>query len=103
MPRMNSKGGDRAEALSEMKRVVRPDGVVLIMEHAAPKKALAAFMFRLRLAAMGSVDATEFVDSGLSPFRKIFPAVSLSHTPTGKSKLICCRKCRRFKQLGTMS
>jgi demethylphylloquinol methyltransferase len=86
------KGADRAKALSEMKRVVRQDGVVLIMEHEAPSGALAAGMFRLRLKAMGSADAKEFVESGLAPFRKIFPSVSLQHTPTGKSKLICCRK-----------
>ena len=86
------KGADRSKALNEMKRVVRHDGVVLIMEHEAPSGVLAAFMFRLRLKAMGSADAQEFVESGLTPFREIFPMVSLRHTPTGKSKLICCRK-----------
>ena len=86
------KGADRATALNEMKRVVRRDGVVLIMEHEAPTGALAAFMFRLRLKAMGSADAKEFAESGLTPFRKIFPSVSLRHSPSGKSKLICCRK-----------
>jgi ubiquinone/menaquinone biosynthesis C-methylase UbiE len=86
------KGADRSRALNEMKRVVRQDGVVLIMEHEPPSGALAAFMFRLRLKAMGSADAEEFVESGLAPFRKIFPCVSLRHSPSGKSKLICCRK-----------
>ena len=86
------KGADRSRALHEMKRVVRQDGTVLIMEHEAPSGALAALMFRLRLKAMGSADAKEFVASGLAPFQKIFPAVSLLYTPSGKSKLICCRK-----------
>jgi demethylphylloquinol methyltransferase len=90
------KGADRSKALNEMKRVVRQDGVVLIMEHEPPSGALAAFMFRLRLKAMGSSDAKEIVQSGLAPFQKIFPSVSLRHTPSGKSKLICCRK--RFQQ-----
>jgi ubiquinone/menaquinone biosynthesis C-methylase UbiE len=86
------KGADRSRALNEMKRVVRQDGLVLIMEHEAPSGALAAFMFCLRLKAMGSADAKEFVESGLAPFQKIFPAVSLHFTPSGKSKLICCHK-----------
>ena len=86
------KGGDRSRALKEMKRVVRRDGVVLIMEHEAPPGALAAFMFRLRLKAMGSADAKEFVESGLAPFREVFPSVILRHSPSGRSKLICCRK-----------
>jgi ubiquinone/menaquinone biosynthesis C-methylase UbiE len=88
------KGADRSKALNEMKRVVRQDGVVLIMEHEPPSGALAAFMFRLRLKAMGSFDAKEFVESGLAPFQMIFPSVSLRLTPSGKSKLICCHKCQ---------
>jgi hypothetical protein len=75
-----------------MKRVVRADGVVLIMEHEAPTRPVAGFMFRLRLKAMGSADAKEFVESGLKPFQQVFPSVTLSHTPSGRSKLICCRK-----------
>jgi len=86
------KGEDRQLALREMKRVIRDDGVVLIMEHEAPVRPVARFMFRLRLKAMGSVDAKEFVESGLKPFQQVFPSVTLSHTPSGRSKLICCRK-----------
>ena len=86
------KGADRFDALNEMKRVVRRDGVVLIMEHEAPTGALAALMFRLRLRAMGTADAREFAASGLEPYQQMFPLVSLCHTPSGKSKLIGCRK-----------
>jgi ubiquinone/menaquinone biosynthesis C-methylase UbiE len=86
------KGEDRKKALHEMKRVVRKDGVVLIMEHEAPTRPLARFMFRLRLMAMGSADAKEFVESGLRPFQRVFRSVTLHHTPSGRSKLISCRK-----------
>ena len=86
------KGEDRVKALHEMKRVVRNDGVVLIMEHEVPTRPVARFMFRLRLKAMGSADAKEFVESGLKPFQQVFPSVTLRHTPSGRSKLICCRK-----------
>lgn len=86
------KGAERVRALHEMKRVVRPDGVVLIMEHEAPSGALAAFMFRLRLKAMGSADAREFIQAGLAPFRRVFPSVILRRTPSGRSRLICCRR-----------
>jgi hypothetical protein len=55
-----------------MKRVVRTDGVVLIMEHEVPAQPLAGVMLRLRLLAMGSDDAREFVESGLKPFQKGF-------------------------------
>lgn len=86
------KGIDRVRALQEMKRVLRKDGVVLIMEHETPRRPLARFMFGLRLKAMGSADAKEFVEAGIAPFQRIFPSVSLRHSPSGKSKLFCCRK-----------
>jgi len=86
------KGPDRVEALHEMKRVVRADGIVLIMEHEVPTRPVVRFMFGLRLKAMGSADAKEFVEAGLKPFEQVFPSVTLHHTPSGSSKLICCRK-----------
>jgi len=86
------KGEDRVKSLHEMKRVVRKDGVVLIMEHEVPARPLIRIMFSLRLMAMGSADAKEFVESGLKPFQQVFPSVTLSHTPSGRSKLMCCRK-----------
>jgi ubiquinone/menaquinone biosynthesis C-methylase UbiE len=86
------KGADRVKALHEMKRVVRKDGVVLIMEHEVPVRPLAGFMFRLRLKVMGTADAREFVASGLKHFQQVFPSVTLYHTPSGRSRLICCRK-----------
>jgi ubiquinone/menaquinone biosynthesis C-methylase UbiE len=86
------KGEDRVKALHEMKRVVRKDGVVLIMEHEVPTRPVARFMFRLRLMAMGSADAREFVEAGLKPFEQVYPAVTLHHSPSGRSKLIGCRK-----------
>ncbi|WP_457553335.1 class I SAM-dependent methyltransferase [Desulfobacula sp.] len=82
----------RTDALSEMKRVIKPDGSVLIMEHEVPRKPLIKILFDIRMLMMGPKDSREFVKQGLSPFEKIFTHVTLSHTPSGKSKLIICRK-----------
>ena len=86
------KGQVRTEALLEMKRVVKPDGQVLIMEHEVPQKPVVKIMFYLRMMMMGPTDSREFLKQGISPFKKIFTDVTLSHTPSGKSKLIICRK-----------
>ena len=86
------KGETRTVALQEMRRVVKPQGQVLIMEHEVPEKPLVKMMFNLRMMMMGPTDSNEFVKQGLSPFTKIFSDVTLSHTPSGKSKLIVCRK-----------
>jgi len=85
------KGETRTAALQEMKRVVKPQGQVLIMEHEVPEKPVVKMMFYIRMM-MGPTDSNEFVKQGLLPFTKIFNDVTLSHTPSGKSKLIICRK-----------
>lgn len=82
----------RTDALVEMKRVVKPSGRVLIMEHEVPDNPLIKLLFYIRMLSMGPKDSREFVKQGLTPFEKIFPHVSLSHSQSGKSKLITCRK-----------
>ena len=86
------KGETREKALQEMKRVVRPDGYVLLMEHEVPRHPVIKFLFYIRMLSMGSKDANEFVKGGLEPFKKIFPKVTLSHSRSGKSKLMSCQK-----------
>ena len=86
------KGSMRTDALQEMKRVIKPEGQVLIMEHEVPRKPVVKMMFYLRMMMMGPTDSHEFVKQGLLPFKKIFDDVTISHTPSGKSKLVICRK-----------
>ena len=86
------KGPARQAALEEMRRIVRPDGVVLIMEHEVPRHPVVRRLFNLRMLAMGSSDAREFVAAGATPYRRIFSAVTLYHTPSGKSRLFLCRR-----------
>ena len=86
------KGSVRTDALKEMKRVVKPGGIVLLMEHEVPKKPVVKLLFHLRMMMMGSVDTKEFLKQDLSPYKKIFAEVTLFHTPSGKSKLVICRK-----------
>jgi len=50
------------------------------------------FTYKPLLQSDELADAIEFVKGGLVPFRRIFPDVSLYSSPTGKSKLILCRK-----------
>jgi len=86
------KGPTRQTALQEMKRVICSNGSVLLMEHEVPHHPLIKILFNIRMMTMGSADAIEFVKGGLVPFRRIFPDVSRYSSPTGKSKLIVCRK-----------
>jgi ubiquinone/menaquinone biosynthesis C-methylase UbiE len=84
------KGRARTGALQEMKRVVKPDGRVMIMEHEVPRNLLVKILFHLRMLMMGSTDSREFLRQDLAPYKKLFPKVTLLHTPSGKSKLLIC-------------
>lgn len=86
------KGQHRKMALCEMRRVVRPQGIVLIMEHEVPRKPVTRFFFNIRMASMGSEDAHEFVAAGDRPYRAVFKNVETGHTPSGKSKVYKCKK-----------
>lgn len=86
------KGPTRQKALGEMKRVVNPEGCVLLMEHEVPRHPVVKVLFYIRMLSMGAKDAREFLHGEVEHLQKIFPHVSLSHSPTGKSKLMRCRK-----------
>ena len=86
------KGRARDKALWEMKRVMHPDGLVLLMEHEVPSRPLLRLLFHMRLLTMGSPDAREFVEGGIQRLKRIFSRVALSHSPSGKSRLVICQK-----------
>jgi ubiquinone/menaquinone biosynthesis C-methylase UbiE len=86
------KGETRQKAMQEMKRVVHPDGCVLLMEHEIPRHPIVKLLFYIRMLSMGSKDAYEFAKGGLEPFKNVFSQITLSHSRTGKSKLMNCQK-----------
>ena len=83
---------DRESALLETRRVVHPDGLILLMEHEVPSNPLVKPLFYLRLLSMGSDDARDFLAGGLQNLRKIFSRVAVSHSRSGKSRLMVCQK-----------
>ena len=90
------KGPVRKEALLEMRRVVKSNGRVLIMEHEVPRKSFIKMLFYIRMLMMGTKDSREFLKQGISPFKKVFSEVTLSHTTSGKSKLFICRQANKL-------
>jgi ubiquinone/menaquinone biosynthesis C-methylase UbiE len=86
------RGEAREKALKEMSRVMHPDGLVLLMEHEVPSRPLIRLLFYMRLFTMGSADAREFVQGGIQSLKMIFSRVDLSHSPSGKSRLMICQK-----------
>ena len=78
--------------MNEMSRVMQPDSLVLLMEHEVPSHPLIRLLFYMRLFTMGSTDAGEFIDGGIQRLKRIFSRVTLSYSPSGKSRLMICEK-----------
>jgi hypothetical protein len=72
-----------------MKRVVRPDGVMLIMEHEVPRHPVVRMLFNIRIAEMGSEDAQQFVNAGDKPYRAIFSTCALRLPRREKARCMC--------------
>lgn len=86
------KGEAREKALKEMSRVMHPDGLVLLMEHEVPSHPLIRLLFYMRLFTVGASDAREFAQGGIQHLKRTFSRVALSHSPSGKSRLMTCQK-----------
>jgi len=74
--------------LAEVKRVLKPGGRFLMMEHEEPSHPVVRFLYKVRLASMGSLDAKRFIARELSLFSRFFKGVVKEKSPTGNSKLI---------------
>ena len=86
------KGQAREQALWEMKRVMQSHGVVLIMEHEIPSNPVIKPLFHLRLLFLGCHDGRELVEGERQRLEKIFSRVTLSHSRSGKSRLMVCKE-----------
>lgn len=78
----------RTRALEEARRVLRPGARFLMMEHCEPTRPLVRFLYRIRLATMGSARNRSFARDEVPFLRRFFSDVKRQVSPTGRSKLI---------------
>ena len=86
------KCGAMAKTIAEVSRVLAPSGAFLLMEHEVPKSQLIKALFYLRMAVIGAEDASEFISGDFTGLKKHFPKIDVIHSPSGKSRLLICRK-----------
>ena len=79
---------DRTATLAEARRVLVPLGTFIMMEHMEPLNAFIRFLYRLRLASMGSSENREFARDERPFLRRFFKEVKLEVLPGGKSKIV---------------
>jgi ubiquinone/menaquinone biosynthesis C-methylase UbiE len=86
------KGESQERSLQEILRVLKPGKVFLMMEHDLPEKPLVRAMFYLRLASMGAKSAINILRHEKMMLGRYFRRVEKVITPTGRSKIMLCRK-----------
>ena len=86
------KGDSRRRALREIVRVLRPNGVFLMMEHDVPPNRFIRALFYLRLTFIGGGRATAFLRHERETLEEYFRSVEKTVAPAGRSKVMVCRK-----------
>ncbi len=86
------KGTTRDRALREIVRVLKADGVFLMMEHEVPSRPAIRILFYLRLLLAGSGHAVAFLRLEATLLVDFFATVEKVVAPGGRSKVLICRK-----------
>jgi ubiquinone/menaquinone biosynthesis C-methylase UbiE len=86
------KGEAQERSLKEVRRVLKPGKAFLMMEHDLPENPLVRAMFYLRLASMGARRAANILRHEKTMLGRYFRSVEKVITPTGRSKIMICRK-----------
>lgn len=78
----------RVGSLEEARRVLRPGGRYLMMEHCEPDRPFIRFLYRVRMAALGSAQNRSFARNEVPFLLRFFRGVQQELSPSGRSKLI---------------
>lgn len=85
------KGETQDRVLTEVKRVLKPDGAFLMMEHNVPKDAFIRALFYIRLASMGAKRAISILRHEKELLKRYFHQVEKVVSPNGRTKIMICR------------
>jgi ubiquinone/menaquinone biosynthesis C-methylase UbiE len=86
------KGETQEKALQEIVRVLKADGVFLMMEHDVPRNGLIRALFYIRLTLIGSGRAIAFLRQEQKVLEQHFRTVDKIAAAAGRSKIMRCRK-----------
>jgi ubiquinone/menaquinone biosynthesis C-methylase UbiE len=86
------KGELRESALQEIRRILRPSGAFLMMEHDVPANAVVKALFYLRLTVVGAGNAIAFLRHERDILEARFAMVEKVVAPGGRSKVMVCWK-----------
>jgi demethylphylloquinol methyltransferase len=86
------KGETQTNALEQIARVLKPQGVFLMMEHDVPANRFIRALFYLRLTFIGAGSAIAFLRHEQEVLETYFGTVEKVVAPAGRSKVMVCRK-----------
>jgi ubiquinone/menaquinone biosynthesis C-methylase UbiE len=86
------KGQTQDWCLREICRVLKPGKPFLMMEHDIPTSLLVRMLFYVRLLSMGPAKAREILRHERELLLRYFSSVEKLQSPTGRSKVMICRR-----------
>jgi demethylmenaquinone methyltransferase/2-methoxy-6-polyprenyl-1,4-benzoquinol methylase len=86
------KGETQEQALREILRILKPGKVFLMMEHDVPENSLVRALFYVRIISMGAKRAFAILKHERSALETYFSRVEKVTSPSGRSKIMICRK-----------
>ncbi|MGP8245334.1 MAG: class I SAM-dependent methyltransferase [Bryobacteraceae bacterium] len=86
------KGDAQSWTIEEIRRVLRPKGAFLMMEHDVPSNLLLRALFYLRLTIAGTGRAVAFLRREREVLEGHFGTVQKVAVPGGRSKILICHK-----------
>jgi demethylphylloquinol methyltransferase len=86
------KGETQEQALQEIMRILKPGKVFLMMEHDVPENSLVRTLFYVRMISMGTKRALAILKHERSTLESYFSSVEKVASPSGRSKIMVCRK-----------
>lgn len=84
------RGRDQDRCLREIRRVLKPGGRFLMLEHDAPEHPVVRCLFLLRLLSMGTRRAADILRREDTLLARHFVSVHRRNSPSGHSKLFVC-------------
>jgi demethylphylloquinol methyltransferase len=86
------KGETQERTLREILRVLKPGRVFVMMEHDVPENSLVRALFYIRMISMGTKRALSILKHERSTLLGYFSRVEKVASPSGRSKIMICRK-----------
>jgi ubiquinone/menaquinone biosynthesis C-methylase UbiE len=81
-------GDARERVLHEAVRILKPEGMFVMMEHLPPTRRLVRLLYRIRIYVLGTRGVRSFVGSEERELARYFERIGTAIAPGGRTKAV---------------